>query len=282
MVTAHARAVSAARKRLACLKGEAVFCPDWPCYTLKVEDNLVPGVCRRDFWCDLARGQGNELTASPTSPAKFCAAHSSSALAVNVFGPFRHAPHLLRLAGRDAYCSVQFERKCYTGLKGGSPNLDVLAESASSVVAIEAKFLEYLTPKKASFSHQYAKPMGTVAEPLWRHLYDSLLAEPHRFRYLDAAQLVKHYVGLQHSFAAPQRSISLVYLYWEPTNAAVEPACVAHRLEIIQLAEELAGASIGFESLSYAQLWQSWLDASLWAGTASHVEALRQRYAFDI
>jgi hypothetical protein len=47
-------------------------------------DNLLPDVVPSDFEADLRQGSGDELG------GKFRAAHSSSALAVNVFAPFRH------------------------------------------------------------------------------------------------------------------------------------------------------------------------------------------------
>lgn len=48
-------------------------------------------------------------------------------------------------------------------------------------------------------------------------MFKSLQQSPRQYRYLDAAQLVKHYLGLKHSYPAKTRV--LMYLYWEPTNA---------------------------------------------------------------
>ena len=52
-------------------------------YTASFADNLVPSVEIADFEADLAQGSGDELA------GKFRAAHSSSALAVNCFAPFK-------------------------------------------------------------------------------------------------------------------------------------------------------------------------------------------------
>src|SRR6266849_3097759 len=103
-------------------------------YVEAIEDNLVPGVHRRQFETDLGKGNGNELA------QKIRAAHSSSALAVNRFAPFKDAPGDLVLGRMSGFQFVEFERKCPTGLRGGtSPNLDLIAEAATSTVEIESK-----------------------------------------------------------------------------------------------------------------------------------------------
>jgi len=87
-------------------------------YVSAPEENTLPGVELRQFAADLEQGDGNELQ------SKFLAAHSSSALAVNCFAPFRDAIVDLSLQGAIGFVSLQFERKCPTGLKGRrAPNL---------------------------------------------------------------------------------------------------------------------------------------------------------------
>ena len=92
------RAEEAVAKRLLSLTGKRIFRSEYPSYTSLPEDNLVTGVTREDFWDDLMEGDGNELLDSSKSPAKFCAACSSSALVVNTFGPFRNSAGNLVLA----------------------------------------------------------------------------------------------------------------------------------------------------------------------------------------
>ncbi len=41
------------------------------------------------------------------------------------------------------------------------------------------------------------------------------------YRHLDAAQLIKHYLGLPNTF--PGRDVTLLYLFWEPADAADFP-----------------------------------------------------------
>ena len=50
-------------------------------------------------------------------------------------------------------------------------------------------------------------------------MFLSLRAEPEQYLFLDAAQLVKHYLGLNHTYPLKRRV--LVYLYWEAANAEV-------------------------------------------------------------
>ena len=54
-------------------------------YAHSSHDNLVPGVRLEQFKDDLLQGSGNELK------TKFCAVHSSSALAVNCFPQVFHS-----------------------------------------------------------------------------------------------------------------------------------------------------------------------------------------------
>ena len=92
-----------------------------------------------DFEADLRQGDGNELA------GKFRAAHSSSALTVNVFAPFKSDISALCLAGKSGFETLHFERKCPHGLVGRrAPNLDVVAMGPNGIVAIESKCLEPL------------------------------------------------------------------------------------------------------------------------------------------
>src|ERR1019366_6709554 len=119
-------------------------------YVAHASQNLVEGVRLADFEADLRQGDGNEME------GKFRAAHSSSALAVNTFAPFKANPAALRLPGGSGFTELSFERKCPHGLLGRRPpNLDVVASGTNGVVAIESKCLEPLTPHKAEFAPAY-------------------------------------------------------------------------------------------------------------------------------
>jgi hypothetical protein len=278
----RARAEAAATERLASLKGTTIFRTTPPGYTERHEQNLILGVTNQDFWDDLKGGDGAELDPTSGGPAKFCAAYSSSALTVNTFAPFRHAPSRLKLAGYGNFRTARFEKKCPTGLPGKAPNLDFFASGLEANVGVESKFLETLTPKMVKFSARYALAIEQEAEPTWRAMYQRLLAHPTRFNHLDAAQLVKHYLGLRHSLRGREGPQVLVYLFWEPRNAEEIPEFREHRGEVARFSEEVKGSEVRFVALSYPQLWEIWATLSGWVGIFAHVEALRQRYDFVI
>ena len=162
-------------------------------YVATLQDNLVPGVRLDQFKADLQQGSGHELS------GKFCALHSSSALAVNTFAPFKDKPRDLILLGKRGWGPPVFEQQLPTGLKGTPPTLDVFFQCGEEVVAIEAKFLEYFSPKKAKFSPSYSKAnLPWVEDVWWKAMEDATQAGR---QHLDVAQLVKHYFGLCHSLS---------------------------------------------------------------------------------
>jgi hypothetical protein len=81
-------------------------------YVGAASQNLIEGVRLEDFEVDLLQGDGNELK------GKFRAAHSSSALAVNTFAPFKTHLDALRLPGGSGFDYLHFEQKCPHGLLG--------------------------------------------------------------------------------------------------------------------------------------------------------------------
>ena len=101
-------------------------------YVGQVGQNLISGVHLRDFEEDFRQGNGQELE------AKMRAAHSSSALAVNTFAPFKHNPGDLSLGTASPSSRLVFERKCPNGMGTAPPNLDALVEGESGTVAIES------------------------------------------------------------------------------------------------------------------------------------------------
>lgn len=175
-------------------------------YLEDAELNLRVPLSRR-AGAAFAEGSGSELLGQGTRPPKMCALHSSAALAANVFDHWtdRDAAPLQRALEIDSeIVSIAFERKFDTGLRGSPPNLDVAFELASgAVVGIESKFTEWLTPKRASrqpFKDKYFEG-GTerwAAQGLEKcqGLASGMMAGEIVFRHLDAAQLLKHALGL--------------------------------------------------------------------------------------
>lgn len=275
------RAKSAATRSLENARGPGIFTEDRVGYVRELSSNLIPGVTRGDFWEDLGSGGGNELESTARVPAKFCAAYSSAALVVNTFGPFRRRPERLSLLGRTGFDRAQFERKCSTGLGGTPPHLDFLAIGKALVCGVESKFLEPLSGKTATFVPAYDALVAEEADAAWQRAYAELKADPMRFNHLDGAQLVKHSLGLRHSFPGWQEVV-LLYLFWEPLNADQHREFRTHRQEVEEFAAWVRGGDVRFEARSYSDLWCHWAEQANWDGIADHVLALRTRYEFEI
>jgi len=239
--------------------------------------NLIDGVRLDDFEADLRQGDGNEME------GKFLAAHSSSALAVNTFAPFKRDIAALRLPGGvGLFSSLQFERKCPHGLVGRrSPNLDLLAEGPNEVVAVESKCLEHLAPHTAEFSPAYgAEIIDDRRQTAWFREMQRLVEEPRRYRWLDAAQLVKHAFGIAHTF--PDRAATLLYLFWEPSNPDGYPTFAEHRSEVSRFKASVVGSGPKFIAMSYPELWELWSKQGEPEWLMPHVSRVRARYGVEV
>jgi hypothetical protein len=238
----------------------------------------------------LRGGAGSELSAKPGRRPKFLAAYSSSALALNCFAPFL-GPRRLDLAGHSVE-QPRLETILSIGGGCGRPNLDLLGLSNDHVVAVESKCTEHLktkmAPTRSDFASLRARDAGDPYELRTKslaagdgasELYTLLAHDPLAFRHLDATQLLKHYLGLRSTFES--RRCTLLYLYWEPDNAAASSVCREHKAEIARVRPLLNDRSVHFEATTYPTLWRSWL-----AGDDPflrlHGAALTERYAVVI
>jgi len=241
-------------------------------YASRLDDVLLPGVDREDFARDLDEGAGKELE------GKFLAAHSSSQLAVNAFAPFRRRLGDLRINGRGQWSSLRFEAKCglWPAYAGTPAHLDVLLTDAHGVLAIESKCTEYLSHKPAKFARSYRERITDDRRAsVWFRELERLSDEPNAYRRLDAAQLVKHALGL--GFTYPDCAVTLLYLYWEPENGEAFSEIALHRSEIVDFAGRVAGDRIAFASLSYLDLWREWSTSGV-AWLEAHATQLARRY----
>ena len=119
-----------------------------------------------------------------------------------------------------------------------------------------------------------------IAEAPWRSAYDALSADANLYRHLDAAQLVKHYLGLKHTYSGKTRV--LLYVYWEPTNVKDFDEFKTHRTEVSDFAKRVSGCDTRFVAIPYSTLWTDWERTSTWPGMPAHVARLRARYALSI
>jgi hypothetical protein len=241
-------------------------------YTLQWQDNLLPGITADLCEADLLQGSGDELN------KKFCALHSSSALAVNTFAPFKNRLNDLIVLENKGFQQLNFEKKLPTGLGGTPPNLDIFLQREDEVIAIESKFLEYFTAKQAVFSDSYTRKALPQAEDCWWEVLEA--SKQRRKQYLDVAQLVKHALGLlRYKEENKVAAATLLYLFWEPTNAAQIAVCQQHREQIKALASQVAPSAISFRWMSYNELWQQWQTIP---ALQQHTSNLLHRYAIEV
>jgi hypothetical protein len=253
-------------------------------YVSEPRQNLIEGVEFGDVEADILQGDGSELRGDGCGrPPKFHAAHSSTALAVNVFGPFRHSASALPMPWGGPFTTLHFERKCPHGVGNGKPpNLDVLLDGTGDVIGIESKLLEPVGDHKAEFKPAYDSDLrGSRRQTPWFREMTRLMADAGTYRRLNAAQLIKHAFGLEFSF--PGRRTTLAYLFWEPSNARDHPLFREHREELDRFASAVGGGSPAFVSMSYPELWESWSGCRSGPDWLSrHVGRLRERYSFDV
>lgn len=245
-------------------------------YVADWRDNVLPHVATDSFQGDLEAGDGRELE------SKFRAAHSSSALAVNVFARFKGKGKDLKIPRISGTPEIRFEVKCPIGLsRGKSPNLDVFLESPSAILGIESKCTEYLSFHKAEFRPAYFKEINdNRRQSSWFRMMEFLVEKPDRYQSLNAAQLVKHAFGLKRH-AGPKDG-TLLYLFWEPSNAGEFEIFYSHRSEIDDFSSRVNGDSLKFLSLSYQELWNLWEGPSTPPWLSDHLALIRSRYNFSI
>lgn len=225
-------------------------------------ENVLPSI--HDNWkkieSDLSQGSGNELQSG-----KFNSIVSSSALGVNAFGVFYEPNFMIwPTIESEKFTNPVFEKKLSNGLHGTNPNLDVFFENNNSVLAIECKFLETLGQKKPKFSNQYLNIKDDRRDSKWFRVMLNLMNGNINFRYLDTAQLIKHYFGLAHEYAGGDLNLELGYVSWEPGGGEDVPDSVIklyadHREECERFADLVSGDEVRFSFYSYFELIEFWL-----------------------
>jgi hypothetical protein len=235
---------------------------------------------------DVRAGDGGELRIPKGGGCPdFHSIRSSCALAVASFGPWRLRPETLTVGERSNFDSLRFEVKFpITESKiDPPPNLDVVCWASGHAVAIESKLVEYIDPKHTA--HIGSKYDDQIAEshPSWQAKVSLLRESPDEYRMFNAAQIIKHYLGLKRDKPGlaeekiQDRTTTLLYMYWEPLGKdANHPVYREHRAEIADFASGLADPDLTFEARSYPTLWADWKHQS--GRVSLHAEALESRY----
>ncbi len=214
--------------------------------------NPLSACSRRDF----GAGNGSEL-GRDGGRGKIQALHSSAALACNFFDYWRGRDLGLlaqALGISTRLCGVAFEQKFPTRLGGIAPNLDVVLHgNDGSLAAIESKFAEpfakskskcFLKPKYFPGDHRLWADAGL---PACQVLAESLRDGSVRFELLDAAQLLKHMLGL----ALSGHAWTLICLWYGPAGSLSD----LHARELATFSDRVGSDSTKFAALTYQVLF---------------------------
>lgn len=235
-------------------------------YTIQLNDNLFQPLSKQTV-SDFESGKGNEIETK-----KIQALHSSSALVCNVFEYWRpNCDGIAFLCGADQGMSFRFEKQNPTGLKGTAPHLDVeFIGVGKKPLAVESKFTElYQKEGTSDFKPSYFSKPG-----LWDHfprceqLAKSIHTEKTVFKRLDAAQLLKHILGLKKSFPS---GFKLLYLWYEvPSKAAI-----THKEEIGVFGDHVQ-PEVDFRHMTYQDLFKTVKEIS--GIDSGYISYLEERY----
>lgn len=159
--------------------------------------------------------------------------------------------------------------------------MDAVVETPGLLIGVESKRFEpFRDRKSAALSDAYDRPVWGDAMRPYERMRDRLREDPKSFRYLDAAQLVKHAFGLVTDSARKQKRAMLVYLFAEPSELAGRPLSAetlsAHRREVAEFASAVEDSAVAFRASSYREWLATWAEAS--PETAQHAAAISSRF----
>jgi hypothetical protein len=170
--------------------------------------------------------------------------------------------------------SVEVERQMRFSWRGGRhPWLDAAVETSRHLVGIESKRFEpFRDTKCVSLSEAYDRPVWGEGMKAWCQMRDDLRSGAIRFRFLDAAQLVKHAFGIVTEARRLSKKPVLLYLFAEPAKRGLVPISaedlLAHRREIAAFAGAVSGSAVRFASNSYGEWLARWPAANIAHGQA--------------
>ena len=246
--------------------------------------NVIECVSSRQYWDDIIKGKGGELSNTIGYAPKFNSITSSTALAVNSFAPWKDELHELKIETRDRvfskYDYLEFEY--ITQTKNRSyPNLDVCLQNEIEVLAIECKFCEFLN------NNSYTKLQKSYHDMIKREGYSGKWIDAiHKvinsrgqgiYKYFDVVQVIKHYSGVINTDKSEKH---LLYLYWHPENQnwnKIHPYDVLES-ELDEFSKIVLGAGdVQFHYMSFNDLWNQWESKH-----KEHVLQLREKYSVTL
>lgn len=229
---------------------------------------------------DFSDGDGAEVQPDQNTRAKIFATHSSSALVCNFFEYWRYRdkrPIAKALKLKQQIKALVFEQKFSMGMSGTMPNLDLaLLLSDGTVVGIESKFTEWMSPYNAKFAESYfkngKKRWMDVGLPACQDLAESIHRGSVKFRHLNAPQLLKHSLGIGNMTSSSSR---LIYLYFDLSPGS--DIKKKHNEEINRFAMLMNG-ELQFTAISYQDLFKKLKKNSSLPEHVEYFRYLQNRY----
>jgi len=162
---------------------------------------------------------------------------------------------------------------------GKAPNLDVvLYHENGALFAIESKFTEPFTPSKArsflkpTYFHNGLAAWAAAGLDGCQAAAEGFRDGRLQFELLDAAQLLKHMLGL----ACSGKRWVLCYVWYNPGG----PLADQHQKELLQFAQQIGTDSSHFSSLTYQSLFGR-LSSLLSDDHPGYTTYLKDRYFTD-
>lgn len=249
-------------------------------------DSLVEGIdadrVRQVFTTADSKGPGSRQP-------RLYAAQSPTMMLANTMAPWLDDLGSLVVRGQRGYRDLRFEIRMPPIEGKGWLWMPALLISASRIVGFESETTDYLSGHRVSFTDEMETFWAEREENGWRREMVAMQQGAHGYSRLDAARLIKQYMGLRVMLDAladdntPTMPATLLYLYWEPLNAARYEEFDEHHQEIELFQAAVAGADIDFVPMSYLDLWASWSrdeNAPKWL--AMHIARLHQRYSIRV
>lgn len=250
------------------------------------QDSLVDGIdgsrVRQVFATADSKGPGSR------EPRLF-AAQSPVMMLVNTMAPWLEDLSSLVVGGQRGFRDLRFEVRMPPVEGEGWLWMPGLLISPQRIVGLESETTDYLSGHRVSFSDSMESFWDEHEDNGWRQEMFALHRGGHGYSHLDAARMIKQYMGLRLMLDAltadgtPGVPATLLYLYWEPLNAARYGEFDEHHREVEQFQRAVAGSDIDFVPMSYLDLWASWSreeNPPRWL--AMHIARLHQRYSFRI
>ncbi len=274
-------------------------------YLHSLTDNLFEQLSNKSLAC-FNSGDGNETKDTKTRLAKMKALHSSSAIVVNFFQYWQKDvypiiyvcnlcsknpsgidlmteniasdhPKIFSTSRNKTENKIKFEEKFEISEDKSqfpfSPNIDVVIEDFQPFAyAIESKFTEPYRGKSEGIKQKYIdNTLFWNGLPSLYELAKEICPDNNKFQYLDAAQLMKHILGLKKKYN--KSGFRLLYLWYD----VIGKDGFEHRKEIEQFAEIAKKDNVKFSHITYQEVIMK-LSKEFYGGNEKYCDYLTERY----